>query len=190
MAATPRAGYLPRGIRARAHEDMALPLGHESTCSQPTTVRTMLELLGVPEGGSVLDVGSGSGWTTAILARLVGPGGQVLGVELVPELVADAATRLARDGLTWASVREATDGILGAPDEAPFDRVLVSAMASVMPYGLVDQLAHGGLMVLPLRGRMVTLTRTATGEPQVLSRTGRYLFVPLIEPPQSDSPET
>lgn len=178
MRATPRADYLPPAARDRAGVDAPIELGHGSTCSQPTTVRTMLELLDVREGQSVLDVGSGSGWTTAMLARLVGPEGRVLGVELVPVLVSDAARRLARDGLDQASVRVADPDELGAADAGPFDRILVSAMARELPEPLVAQLAPDGLMVLPLRGRMVRVT-VQDGQPQVDAAPGSYRFVPL-----------
>lgn len=178
MRATPRADYLPAAARDRAHVDAPIELGHGSTCSQPTTVRTMLELLDVRAGQNVLDVGSGSGWTTAMLARLVGPEGRVLGVELVDDLVSDAAQRLARDGLRQAAVRVADPGALGAADAAPFDRILVSAMAHELPEPLVAQLAPDGLMVLPLRGGMVRVT-VQDGLPHVDAAPGAYRFVPL-----------
>ena len=178
MRATPRADYLPERARHRAGVDAPLELGHGSTCSQPSTVRTMLGLLDVREGQRVLDVGSGSGWTTAILARLVGPTGHVVGVEVVADLVDDAAGRLERDGLVQASVRLAAPDELGAADAGPFDRILVSAMARELPEPLVAQLAPDGLMVLPLRGRMVRVT-LADGLPQVDPAPGAYRFVPL-----------
>lgn len=178
MRDTPRAGYLPEGARGLARIDAPVELGHGSTCSQPSTVRTMLELLDVREGQSVLDVGSGSGWTTAILARLVGPAGRVLGVEVVEDLVGQAADRLRRDGLGQASVRVADPAVLGAPDAAPYDRILVSAMARELPGQLVDQLAGDGLMVLPLDGQLVTV-RVEDGRPVVEPAPGWYRFVPL-----------
>lgn len=178
MRVTPRAGYLPEAARHRAAVDAPVELGHGSTCSQPTTVRTMLELLDVHEGQRVLDVGSGSGWTTAILARLVGPAGRVVGVEVVPELVEDAARRLERDGLAQATVRVADPDGLGAPEAAPFDRVLVSAMAREVPAPLLAQLVPDGLMVLPLQGRLARVT-LAEGRPQVDRAPGAYRFVPL-----------
>jgi protein-L-isoaspartate(D-aspartate) O-methyltransferase len=178
MGATPRADYLPEQVRHRAGVDAPVELGHGSTCSQPTTVQTMLELLDVREADRVLDVGSGSGWTTAIIARLVGPSGLVVGVEVVEELVHDAAGRLERDGLTQAAVRLAHADELGAPDAGPFDRILVSAMADRLPAPLVAQLAPAGLMVLPLRGRLVRV-RVVDGQPQVDPAPGSYRFVPL-----------
>lgn len=178
MRVTPRTAYLPESVAHLAAVDRPVELGHGSTCSQPTTVRIMLELLDAQEGQRVLDVGSGSGWTTAILARLVGPTGSVLGVELVEDLVADASRRLERDGLAHAAVRVADPDVLGAPDEAPFDRILVSAMASELPAELVDQLAPDGLMVLPLGGRMVRVRHAAEG-PEVETEPGAYVFVPL-----------
>lgn len=178
LAATPRAGYLPIGQVSSADLDIPLYLGYDSTCSQPSTVVTMLALLDVRPGQSVLDVGSGSDWTTALLARLVGPEGRVLGVELVPQLVQDAAERLRRDGLEQASVRVADPDLLGAPEAAPFDRILVSAMAERMPTGLVAQLAPDGLMVLPLDGRLVEVT-VRDGSAHIRRTHGKYCFVPL-----------
>ena len=99
-----RERFLPPEQRARADEDRPLPLWHGQTSSQPSTVATMLRLLQVPVGARVLDVGSGSGWTTALLARLVGPGGSVLGLELDPELAAWGADNLAACDLPWARI--------------------------------------------------------------------------------------
>lgn len=176
----PRAPFLPAADRRLADEDHPVPIGHEQTNSQPSTVAAMVRLLDVRPGQRVLDVGSGSGWTTALLGELVGPGGRVLGVERVPELVVAAREALARLDLPWVQVRTAEAGVLGAPGEAPFDRVLVSAMAEDLPTELVDQLADGGTMVIPVAGEMVRVVRGADG---VCSTThGRYRFVPLLPP--------
>src|SRR4051794_24035575 len=108
-----RIGFLPDDQRAHASEDRPLPLWHGQTSSQPSTVATMLRLLQVPVGARVLDVGAGSGWTTALLARLVGPSGRVLGLELDPELTDWGAANLAAHDLPWASLEHAEAGALG-----------------------------------------------------------------------------
>ncbi len=181
MAAHPREHFLPRRLRRRAGFDGPLDIGHGQTNSQPRTVRDMLELLDVHAGHRVLDVGSGSGWTTALLAELVGPTGWVLGVERVPDLVRAGAEAVAGEGVPWARVREATPGVLGAPDEAPFDRVLVSAMASRMPEELVAQLGPHGVLVVPVGGRMLRVERDRNApEGRRVTTHGAYRFVPLV----------
>ncbi len=163
MADVPRARFLPDDVRSHAALDQPLPIGHGATNSQPWTVQFMLELLRVPEGAAVLDVGSGSGWTTALLAELVGPKGSVLGVEVVPELVAFGRANLAGLNLPWARIESATAGQLGAPESAPFDRILVSADAHEIPAELEQQLAVGGRMVVPASGVMWIVDREHDG---------------------------
>ena len=174
FATTPREDFLPRRERRRAAYDGPLPIGYGQTNSQPRTVADMLHLLDVRRDMRVLDVGSGSGWTTALLARLVGPGGSVLGVELEPSLVRFGSANLARTGLAWARIVPATPGVLGVPDQAPYDRILVSAEATSLPGQLVEQLAPDGLMVIPVAGRMLRVDAAGHAE-----RFGAYRFVPL-----------
>jgi len=166
FAAVPRERFLPPGQRRFAGIDRALPLGYDVTNSQPSTVRTMLALLGVRPGDRVLDVGCGSGWTTALLAHLAGPGGRVVGVELIPEVLAMARAQLA--GHPGIELRQADPAVLGWPAGAPYDRVLVSADAAVLPTALVQQLRPGGVLVGPVAGDMLRV-----------ERHGRYVFVPL-----------
>lgn len=175
-----RSDFLPPQQRRFVDVDGALPIGHGQTNSQPRTVRDMLLLLDVRPGQRVLDVGSGSGWSTALLADLVGPRGSVVGVEIVPELVTWGRENLARAGLPWARIVAAVPDVLGLPDAGPFDRVLVSAGATTVPEQLVDQLAADGVMVVPVDGRMCVVRRTTEGSS--VRRTGRYVFVPLVEP--------
>ena len=108
FAAMPREGFLHRGERRSAAYDGPLPIGHGQTNSQPSTVEAMLRLLDVRRGQKVLDVGCGSGWTTALLAHLTGPTGRVLGVELEPELVKFGSANIDRVDVSWASIHEAT----------------------------------------------------------------------------------
>lgn len=175
MDEVPRTPFLPEDQRPWAHLDRPLPTGYDSTNSQPSTVRAMLELLDVPPGARVLDVGCGTGWTTALLARL--SGGTVVGVEIVPELVELARGHL-RD-LPGVQVELVPPGEQGWAQLGPYDRILVSADARSVPVGLLDQLAPGGRMVLPVRGRMMVLQRDAQGRIEEREAGGRYAFVPL-----------
>lgn len=171
----PRDGFLPEQQRPRAAYDGPLEIGQGQTNSQPRTVAAMLRLLDVRPGHRVLDVGSGSGWTTALLAQLTGPTGEVTGVELEPALVAFGAANLAATGQPWASIRAAEPGVLGLPDGAPWDRILVSAEPRSLPDALVDQLADDGVMVIPVSGMMLRVTNPGA----TVTDHGRYRFVPL-----------
>ncbi len=177
FAAHPRAGFLPAALARRATYDGPLAIGGGQTCSQPRTVAAMLRLLEVRPGMHVLDVGSGSGWTTALLGHLTGPDGDVLGVEIDPALVALGAAHVGATGQPWASVRAATPGVLGAPDHAPWDRILVSAAPQHLPEELVDQLGDDARMVIPVAGQMLLVSRV--GGVRRTSRHGAYRFVPL-----------
>jgi protein-L-isoaspartate(D-aspartate) O-methyltransferase len=178
FAAVTRAEFLPRLERRHAARDRPIPIGHEQTNSQPTTVRNMLTLLEVHPGDVVLDVGSGSGWTTGLLAELTGPTGRVYGVELVPELAEFGESNLSARESPWASISVAQPGVLGLPEHAPFDRILVSAEARELPEALVDQLGRGGRMVVPVAGRLSVVNRNLDGQVAV-RRVGHYAFVPL-----------
>lgn len=175
-----RKDFLPPGQRRFAGLDNPLPIGHGQTNSQPSTVRAMLLLLEVRPGHRVLDVGCGSGWTTALLGELVGPTGDVLGLEIVPALVERGQANLATYARPWTRIEAADPDRLGRPEHGPYDRILVSAEATTLPGTLVDQLVVGGLMVVPVGGRMTVVRRTADG-PEV-RHEGYYAFVPLIEP--------
>jgi protein-L-isoaspartate(D-aspartate) O-methyltransferase len=175
-----RADFLRVRDRSNAGIDAPIAIGGGQTNSQPRTVFAMLELLDVRPGQRVLDVGSGSGWTTALLAHLVGPSGTVIGTELVPDLVAFGSENLAKYDFSWASIRQAEPSVLGAPDDAPFDRILVSAEARSLPEPLVDQLAVGGTMVLPVGAHMTKVEKHGADRKDVSVTThGLYTFVPL-----------
>lgn len=178
FAAVSREDFLLEDQRGYVGEDRPLSIGFHQTNSQPTTVRNMLELLDVRAGDRVLDVGSGSGWTTALLGHLTGTTGEVWGVEIVPELAQWGRSNVERYPLPWASVTAADTDVLGLPDQAPYDRILASAEASELPADLVEQLAEGGRMVIPVRGRLSVVDRRWSGQLDV-RRVGHYAFVPL-----------
>lgn len=177
FAAVRREGFLPRTQRWRATEDAPISIGHGQTNSQPTTVAAMLRLLDVQPGQRILDVGAGSGWTTALLAHLTGPDGEVVGVELDPRLARWGAGNVLAAGRPWAHVEEARRGVLGAPDRAPYDRILVSAGAASLPAALRDQLGDPGRLVVPVGGVMTLVVRR-DGADEVTTH-GLYRFVPL-----------
>lgn len=178
MRALPRDRFLPEEQRPEAGLDAPLPIGWGQTNSQPTTVRNMLTLLCPAPGDQVLDVGCGSGWSTALLAYLVGAEGSVLGVERVPELTAVATQNVAGLSMPWAEVHQASPHVLGLPEYGPYDRILVSAGIDELPAELVAQLSPGAVMVIPVGSELI---RVVKGEgSHELSRHGRYNFVPLL----------
>jgi protein-L-isoaspartate(D-aspartate) O-methyltransferase len=175
--ACPRTGFLPRSQRRMASYDGPLSIGHGQTNSQPRTVEAMLRLLRVQPGQRVLDVGTGSGWSTALLAHLTGDSGEVLGVEIEADLVRFGSDNLAATRQPWASIHQAEPGVLGLPDKAPYDRILVSAEPRTLPDELVEQLVIGGRMVIPVQGTMLVVVREEDGVE--VTRHGGYRFVPL-----------
>jgi protein-L-isoaspartate(D-aspartate) O-methyltransferase len=181
LAAIDRADFLPADRRSQAGWDEPVRIGRGQTNSQPRTVRDMLVLLDVGPGQTVLDVGAGSGWTTALLGHLVGPSGTVVGLELEPELATWGAQNVAAYEMAWTSLSAADPQTLGAPDQGPFDRILVSAAASSLPRPLVEQLADDGAMVLPIGAEMTRVVRSgpAPGDVQITRTHGTYSFVPL-----------
>lgn len=161
-----------------AYEDTPLPIGAAQTISQPSTVAFMLELLDVRPGHKVLDVGSGSCWSTALLSRLVGSHGRVIGVERVQEVLEFGRRNLAHYDTKNVTLRIAARRY-GCPDEAPFDRILVSASSRSLPEELVRQLTPQGVMVVPVRESIWKVQKRGRGDVSVETYNG-FVFVPLI----------
>lgn len=179
MAALPRHWFVPPDLLPRAYDDHALPIGAGQTISQPRVVAAMLSALGLGPGTRVLDVGAGSGYATALIAQLVAPA-TVLALERQGPLVGRTALVL---GACAPSARlELRDGLLGAPEHAPFDAIHVACACESLPQALVDQLAPGGCLVIPLgpHGGTQVLTRLErTTDGSLHQRTlGDVLFVP------------
>jgi protein-L-isoaspartate(D-aspartate) O-methyltransferase len=146
MGEVPRHEFVPYQFGDLAYDDRPLPIGYRQTISQPYVVALMTELIAPEPADRVLEVGTGSGYQAAVAAELVA---EVYSIELIPELAASAAERLQRLGYDNVHVR-AGDGYLGWPEHAPFDGILVTAGADHVPQPLVDQLAVGGRMVIPV----------------------------------------
>lgn len=174
-----RADFVLQEYLSETYEDYPLPIYGGQTTSQPTTVAFMLELLAPQHGEKILDVGSGSGWTTALLAHIVGPTGNIIGVERIPELVHFGQENLAKYDLPQACILPASN-LLGLPKEAPFDRILVSAASDTLPQELVAQLRNGGTMVIPIRDAIWHVIKKESGEIETIRYPG-FAFVPLVE---------
>ena len=159
-----------------AYVDAPLSIGYQQTISQPSTVCFMLDWLAVKKGHQVLDIGSGSGWTTALLAYLVGPKGKVIGVERIQELVAFGKTNLAKYGFPHAKIIQA-EGELGHVGGGPYDRILVSAAANELPRRLLMQLILGGIMVIPIGSAIWKMRKNKAG--YTITKKEGFRFVPL-----------
>lgn len=173
-----RERFVPEYAQQMARVDTPVPIGFGQTNSQPSTVQLMLEWLEVEEGNKILDVGSGSGWTTALLSKLVGPKGYVYGVEIVPALVRFGQNNLAKFDIKNARIFQAGKKY-GLPRHAPYDRILVSAAAKEFPRDLWEQLKSGGRMVIPLRNDILVMNKGKTGMTEVKVHPG-FVFVPLV----------
>lgn len=175
----PREMFISPDLAARAYENVALPIGHDQTISQPLVVAAMTAKLDIGPGMKILEIGTGSGYQAAILARLCR---RLYTVERNRGLFREAGLRFKALGLanviTWLG-----DGNRGWPEQAPFDRIMVTAAAPELPMNLVDQLTVGGLMVIPIGAapddqELVCITRTADG----FERESMFAvrFVPLV----------
>jgi protein-L-isoaspartate(D-aspartate) O-methyltransferase len=174
----PRHLFVPEDLRSRACEDRALPIADAQTISQPYIVAIMTELLGPEAQHRLLEIGTGSGYQTAILSRL---SGRVFSIERHPGLANAARGLLTTLGITNVDVHVG-DGTVGLPAEAPFDRILVTAGAPSIPEALKEQLADGGRLVIPVGPsgfqHLTIVDRTGTGYAE--QQHDACVFVPLI----------
>lgn len=173
-----RAKFMPADVRHLAGYDHAVPIGYGQTISQPYTVSLMLKWLDPQPGDKILDIGSGSGWTAALLAHLVGPKGKVYAVERIPELVEFGRDNIEKHGIKNAYFSTAGEK-LGLPEEAPFDRILVSASADQFPEELMGQLNINGKLVIPVSSDILEITKTSKKSRDVRKHPG-FVFVPLV----------
>jgi protein-L-isoaspartate(D-aspartate) O-methyltransferase len=172
-----RQDFVPDNQKEWAYQDQALYIGHDATISQPSTVAFMLEKLKPAVGDKVLDIGAGSGWTTALLAHIVGSSGNVYGVEIIPPLVTFGNNNLLPYDLPHAHIEQATE-TLGLPTQAPFDKILVSASATDIPDALLLQLRVGGILVIPIQEAIRQIRKLSDTQIDTHEYPG-FVFVPL-----------
>lgn len=169
-----RKDFVLKEYESEAYEDYPLPIGFGQTISQPSTVFFMLKLLNPKKGEKILDVGSGSGWTTALLAEAVGEKGKVFGIEKIPELVEFGKNNISKYNFNNVQILEAGKE-LGLSKEAPFDKILVSASAKEIPQELMDQLKDKGIMVIPVGNDILKIQKKGK-----IEKYEGFVFVPLI----------
>jgi protein-L-isoaspartate(D-aspartate) O-methyltransferase len=178
MRSVPRHSFVLERLRQYAYSDQPLPIGLGQTISQPYIVALMTELLAPGKTDRVLEIGTGSGYQAAVLAMIAK---HVYTIEIVPELAKSAEERLTAQGYQSISVREG-DGYKGWPEQAPFDRIILTAAPTEIPQVLIDQLVRGGKLVAPvgdLRQELVLLEKTARGEIRRRS-VAPVRFVPMV----------
>lgn len=176
-----RVDFMPEDVKSRAEENIPIPIGFGQTISQPLTVAFMFELLQPQVGDNILDVGSGSGWTTSLLSEIVGPKGKVFGVEIVTELKNFGEKNASKYNFVKKGIAEFIlgDGNWGLKEHAPYDRILVSASAEKIPAALESQLKVGGVLVIPVKESIWKIIRKENKKFERKEYPG-FVFVPLI----------
>jgi protein-L-isoaspartate(D-aspartate) O-methyltransferase len=179
MGAVPRHEFVPESLRQDAYEDHPLPIGDGQTISQPYIVAAMLEHLALQASDRVLEVGTGSGYVTALLSELCA---EVFSVERYPSLANSAESILRRLGFRNVKIKVG-DGSMGWSEHAPFDAILVSAATAEVPPALIEQLKEGGRLIIPVgsaTSQELWLIRKFDGQPETRVLEG-CRFVPLVE---------
>ncbi|MBT4277309.1 protein-L-isoaspartate O-methyltransferase [Candidatus Falkowbacteria bacterium] len=168
-------------FKDEAEGNYPLPIGYEQTISQPLTVAFMLELLQPKKGDKILDVGTGSGWTTALLASIVGEEGKVYGIEYIPELKEFGENNIKKYNHIEKNIVQmfCKDGTKGLKEKAPFDKILVSAMADKVPQALKDQLKIKGRLLIPVEDGVSLFIKKSDNTFDETRYPG-FTFVPLV----------
>ena len=170
-----RENFIPEKEKKYAYEDTALPIGYMQTISQPYTIAFMLDLFELKDKQKILEVGSGSGYVLALLSQL-SPQGKIFGIERIKELAENSRKKLKK----YRNIKIIHgSGFRGVKEEAPFDRILVSASAESIPKNLINQLKNNGILVIPVRDSILKIQKTKEGN-KVEEHHG-FRFVPLIE---------
>lgn len=178
-----RIDFLPEDVKNLAEFDEALPIGYGQTISQPLVVAFMIEKLEPRPGQKILDIGSGSGWTTALLSQIVEQKGKIIAIEVVPELKEFGEKNVAKYNFIDRGIAEVvcSDGTKGYKGEAPFDRILASAaVQEKIPQAWREQLKVGGRIVTPIGSSIWVLEKKSESEFEEIEFPG-FAFVPLIQ---------
>ena len=177
-----RADFLPDDLKNEAGVNAPLPIGFGQTNSQPLTVAFMLELLQPQAGEKVLDIGAGSGWTSALLAHCVADTGKVYAIERIGELCEFGKNNVAKYNFIKKGIEEfiCADGTKGWPENAPFDKIIAAASAQNIPDAWKEQLKIGGKIVLPIKRIIWLITKISANKFSEKEFPG-FAFVPLIE---------
>lgn len=174
-----RADFVPLEMESFAYNDTALPIGYGQTISQPSVVAFMLELLQPRPGEKILDVGSGSCWQTALLAKIVGLKGRVVAIERLPEVYAMGKSNLEKYGFANTELILG-DGTVAVRPEGHFDKIIAAASGNDIPQAFESQLKIGGVMVLPIRESIFSVKKTSATQFDRTEYPG-FVFVPLIK---------
>lgn len=177
---TPRHEFVPTSLQEKAYDDLPIPIMKNQTVSQPSVLSRMTEWLDVREGQKILEVGSGSGWQSAILSYLV-EHGKIYSIERHSELVNFAKKNLDKLGINNVEIILG-DGSLGLPKESPFDRIIITAACEKIPQSLIEQISINGLLIAPVgefTQSLILLKKTSQGVVEIKNESG-YVFVPLL----------
>jgi len=176
-----REDFVPVTLKSRAYEDIPLPLLRGKTISQPTTIMVMTHALELQPNEKVFEIGTGSGYQAAIIAKIVGPKGKVITTEIIPELVSFAKQNLAKANIKNVEIYE-TDGSKGLLDKAPYDKIIITAACKEFPKPLLNQLKPNGIIVGPVGNQyeqeMVKGIKDKNNKLQ-LEFLGPFLFTPM-----------
>ncbi|MEX0921094.1 MAG: protein-L-isoaspartate(D-aspartate) O-methyltransferase [Candidatus Pacearchaeota archaeon] len=172
--------FIPEELKSKAYEDTALPIGEGQTISQPYTIALMLSELSLRKGQKVLEVGSGSGYVLALISKIVGKKGKVFGMEIINELAKKSKENLE----DYKNIQVFNkSGWKGLPDDAPFDRILMSAAVREIPQNLLNQLKDKGILIAPKGPRFeqsIVIIKRDGDEFKTISEIPGFIFVPFI----------